>query len=141
MTPTSTKKGAKLYRYSGSMDVIRNRETGKETAPMRLAAGMVEDAVVTEVRRILQTPEVVSQVISALKKEQGAASEADAIAALHEFSAIWAQLFPAEQARIIQLLVRRVTVTSAGLEVDIRREGIAGVIREMVAPRQMEAAE
>ena len=141
MTPTSTKKGAKLYRYYVSMDVIRNRETGEETAPMRLAAGMVEDAVVTEVRRILQTPEVVSQVLVALKKEQVAVSEADAIAALHEFKALWSQLFPAEQARIIQLLVRRVTVTAAGLEVDIRREGIAGVIREMVTPRQMEAAE
>ncbi|MBO6777961.1 MAG: recombinase family protein, partial [Marinibacterium sp.] len=66
MTPTSTKKGAKLYRYYVSMDVIRNRETGEETAPMRLAAGMVEDAVVTEVRRILQTPEVVAQVMAAL---------------------------------------------------------------------------
>ena len=141
MTPTSTKKGAKLYRYYVSMDVIRNRETGEETAPMRLAAGMVEDAVVTEVRRILQTPEVVSQVLVALKKEQVAVSEADAIAALHEFKALWSQLFPAEQARIIQLLVRRVTVTAAGLEVDVRREGIAGVIREMVEPRQMEAAE
>jgi hypothetical protein len=108
---------------------------------MRLAAGMVEDAVVTEVRRILQTPEVVSQVLVALKKEQGAVSEADAIAALHEFHALWAQLFPSEQARIIQLLVRRVTVTAAGLEVDIRREGIAGVIREMVAPRSQEVAE
>ncbi len=141
MTPTSTKKGAKLYRYYVSMDVIRNRETGEETAPMRLAAGMVEDAVVTEVRRILQTPEVVAQVMAALKKEKGAVSEADAIAALNEFSALWAQLFPAEQARIIQLLVRRVTVTAAGLAVDIRREGIAGVVREMVAPRGMEAAE
>ena len=72
MTPTSTKKAAKLYRYYVSMDVIRNRETGEETAPMRLAAGMVEDAVVTEVRRILQTPEVVSQVLAALKKEHAA---------------------------------------------------------------------
>ena len=50
-------------------------------------------------------------------------------------------LFPLEQARIIQLLVRRVTVTAAGLEVDIRREGVAGVIREMIAPRDIEAAE
>ena len=141
MTPTSTKKGAKLYGYYVSLDVIRNRETGEETAPMRLAAGMVEDAVMTEVRRILQTPEVVSQVLVALKKQQRAVSEADAIAALHEFKALWSQLFPAEQARIIQLLVRRVTVTAAGLEVDIRREGIAGVIREMVTPRRMEAAE
>ncbi|WP_372922435.1 recombinase family protein [Roseovarius sp.] len=141
MTPTSTKKGAKLYRYYVSMDVIRNRETGEDTAPMRLAAGMVEDAVVTEVRRILQTPEVVTKVITALNQQDGEVSEADAIAALHEFSALWAQLFPAEQARIIQLLVRRVTITAAGLEVDIRREGITGVIREMVAPRNLEAAE
>lgn len=102
---------------------------------------MVEDAVATEVRRILQTPEVVTLVIAALKKEQGAVSEADIIGALHEFSALWAQLFTAEQARIIQLLIRRVTVTGAGLEVDIRREGIASVIREMVAPRNFEAAE
>jgi DNA invertase Pin-like site-specific DNA recombinase len=141
MTPTSTKKGAKLYRYYVSMDVIRNRETGEETAPMRLAAGMVEEAVVTEIRRIVQTPAVVTQVLSALKKEQDAVSEADAIAALHAFSALWAQLFLAEQARIIQLLVRRVIVTAAGLEVDIRRAGIAGVVREMVAPRNLEAAE
>jgi DNA invertase Pin-like site-specific DNA recombinase len=141
MTPTSTKKGARLYRYYVSMDVIRNRETGEETGPMRLPAGMVEDAVVTEVRRILQTPEVVTQVLAALKRDSGGASEADAISALHEFKALWSQLFPAEQARIIQLLVRRVTVTTAGLEVDIRREGMAGVIREMVAPRRMEAAE
>ena len=141
MTPTSTKKGARLYRYYVSMDVIRNRETGEKTGPMRLPAGMVEDAVVTEVRRILQTPEVVSQVLAALKRDEGVASEADAIAALHEFKALWSQLFPAEQARIIHLLVRRVTVAAAGLEVDIRREGIAGVIREMVAQRRMEAAE
>lgn len=141
MTPTSTKKGGKLYRYYVSMDVIRNRETGKETAPMRLAAGIVEDAVVTEVRRILQTPDVITHVLAALKRDGGVTSETDAIAALHEFTALWSQLFPAEQARIIQLLVRRVTVTAAGLEVDIRREGVAGVIREMIAPRDMEAAE
>jgi hypothetical protein len=97
--------------------------------------------ITPEYARILQTPEVVTQMIAALKQKDGAVSEADAIAALHEFNALWSQLFPAEQARIIQLLVRRVTVTAAGLEVDIRREGIAGVIREMLAPRRMEAAE
>jgi len=79
--------------------------------------------------------------LSALKRDYVGTSEADAIAALHQFKTLWSQLFPAEQARIIQLLVRRITVTAAGLKVDIRREGIASVIREMVAPRQMEAAE
>lgn len=126
-----------------ALDVIKNRTTeddcGGDQAPVRLPAGMVEDAIVTEVRRILQTPEVVTQVLAALKRDQ--VSEAEAIAALHDFNTLWAQLFPLEQARIIQLLVRRVTVTAAGLEIDIRREGVAGVIREMIAPRDMEAAE
>ena len=82
-----------------------------------------------------------TQALAALTKDQAGISEADAIAALHDFDALWAQLFLAEQARTIQLVVRRVTVTAAGLAVDIRREGITGVIREMVAPHNLEAAE
>lgn len=143
MTPTATKKLGKLYRYYVSTDVIKNRTTEDDSAgdqaPTRLPAGMVEGAIVTEVRRILLTPEVVTQVLAALKRDQ--VSEAEAIAALHDFNTLGAQLFPLEQARIIQLLVRRVTVTAAGLEVDIHREGVAGVIREMIAPRDMKAAE
>lgn len=125
-TPTSPKKRRNLYRDDVSVDISRKRETGDETAPMRLAARMVEHAVVTKVRRILQTPEVVMQVLAALKRDSGGASAADAIAALHAFKVLWTQLFPAEQARILRFLVRRVTVTTPGLEVDIRREGSAG---------------
>ncbi len=141
MTPTSTKKGSRRYSYYVSMDVIRNRETGEETAPRRLAAGMVESAVVGEVRRILQTPEIIRHVAAALKDEGSAAPEVAATAAVHDFGTLWNQLFPAEQARIIQLLVRRVAVTTSGLEVDLRKEGLAGVIREMITPPRMEAAE
>ena len=47
----------------------------------------------------------------------------------------------ADQTALSCLAALKVTVTAAGLEVDIRREGIAGVVREMVAPRRVEAAE
>jgi hypothetical protein len=141
MTPTATRKGTKLYRYYVSMDVIRNREDSESDVPSRLPAGMIEDAVVTEVRRIVQTPEVVTKVLDALRQGGPQVREAEVIAALNDFDALWNQLFPAEQARIIQLLVRRVTVTADGLAVDVRAEGIGGVIREMIAPARMEAAE
>lgn len=141
MTPTATRKGTRLYRYYVSMDVIRNREGGESEVPSRLPAGMIEDAVVTEVRRIAQTPEVVTKVLDALQQDGPQVREAEVIAALNDFGALWNQLFPAEQARIIQLLVRRVTVTAGGLAVDVRAEGIGGVIREMIAPTRMEAAE
>jgi DNA invertase Pin-like site-specific DNA recombinase len=139
MTPSSTKKGTRRYRYYVSMDLLKNRETPEDGIPRRLPADTVEAAVITEIRRVLRTPETTAQVIAALDQED--IPQADAIAALQQFSQLWEQLFPGEQARIIQLLVRRVTVTAEGLVIDLRTDGIAGVMRQMMTPRQLEAAE
>jgi hypothetical protein len=142
MTPSSTKKGTRRYRYYVSMDLLKNRETPDDGIPRRLPADTVEAAVITEIRRVLRTPETTAQVIAALDKDDMAdIAEAEAIAALQRFPELWAQLFPAEQARIIQLLVRRVTVTSEGLVIDLLTDGIAGVMRDLMTPRQLEAAE
>lgn len=139
MTPSSTKKGTRRYRYYVSMDLLKNRETPEDDIPRRLPADTAEAAVVAEIRRVLRTPETAANVIAALGRDD--IPEADAIAALRDFPELWTQLFPAEQARIIQLLVRRVTVTAEGLVIDLRTDGIAGVMREMMTPRQLEAAE
>jgi hypothetical protein len=139
MTPSSTKKGTRRYRYYVSMDLLKNRETPEDGIPRRLPADTVEAAVITEIRRVLRTPETTAQVISALDRED--ISEKDAINALQHFPKLWDQLFPGEQARIIQLLIRRVTVTTEGLVIELRTDGIAGVMREMMTPRQLEAAE
>lgn len=139
MTPSSTKKGTRRYRYYVSMDLLKNRETPEDGIPRRLPADTVEAAVITEIRRILRTPETMAQVIAAL--DGADIPEAEAIKALQQFPKLWDQLFPGEQARIIQLLVRRVTVTAEGLVIDMRTDGIAGVMREMMLPRQLEAAE
>ena len=44
---------------------------------------------------------------------------------LADFATVWAELFPTEQARIVQLLVERVDVQEDALEVRIRAEGLA----------------
>ena len=139
MTPSSTKKGTRRYRYYVSMDLLKNRETPEDGIPRRLPADTAEAAVITEIRRVLRTPETTAQVIAALDRED--IPEAEAIDALQQFPKLWGQLFPGEQARIIQLLIRRVTVTAEGLVIDLRTDGIAGVMREMMTPRQLEAAE
>ncbi|WP_245451934.1 hypothetical protein [Mesorhizobium waimense] len=41
------------------------------------------------------------------------------------------ELFPAEQARIIQLLVERIDVDVNGISIRLRTEGIASVIAEL----------
>ena len=139
MTPSSTKKGSRRYRYYVSMDHLKNRETPEDGIPRRLPADTAEAAVITEIRRVLRTPESTAQVIAALDRED--ISEADAIAGLQQFPQLWEQLFPSEQARIIQLLVRRVTVMADGLVIDLRTDGIAGVMRDLMTPRQLKAAE
>jgi site-specific DNA recombinase len=51
----------------------------------------------------------------------------------------WSALFPAEQARILHLLVQRVTVTTEGLVVDLRTEGLGAVVHEMITPTRKKA--
>jgi site-specific DNA recombinase len=50
---------------------------------------------------------------------------------LADFATVWSELFPAEQARIIQLLVERVDLEEDALEVRIRAEGLASLIGEL----------
>ena len=52
---------------------------------------------------------------------------------LAEFTTVWSELFPAERARIVQLLVERVDVQEDALEVRIRAKGLATLVTE---PRQ-----
>jgi hypothetical protein len=139
MTPTATKKGSRLYRYYASMDAIRNRPIGDSAGPLRLPAGMVEDAVIGEIRRMIRAPEIAARVVKALQDESATVDEKTAIKALGEFDQIWTALYPAEQTRIIQLLVDRVTVGASGISVDLRQEGLGSVLRDMMAPRQKEA--
>ena len=139
MTPTMTKKGSRLYRYYVSMDVIRNRDSDAATGPQRLPAGMVESAVIQEIRTLVRTPEIAARTIAAVRQQAPELNERDVIAALNDFDALWGSLFPAEQARIVRLLVHRVSVSPEGIAVDLRVEGLGTVIREMIAPRTQEA--
>src|SRR5690606_2128877 len=129
------KKGSKLYRYYTSMDLIRNRPTRTE-GPQRLPAAMVEDAVVGEIRRMIATPEVRARALAALKSDTPDIDDKAVIAALGDFDALWASLFPAEQARIVQLLEARVTVSDTGLTIDLRQDEIKSLARQMLAPQK-----
>ena len=74
------------------------------------------------------------------RQEASAVEGRDVVAALDRFAEVWSALFPAEQARIMRLLVERVTVTRDGLAVDLRTDGLGSVVGEMLSPRATEAA-
>jgi len=45
----------------------------------------------------------------------------------------------APQARIVQLLVKRITISTNGIAVDLRKEGLGLVLRDMLLPAKEEA--
>jgi site-specific DNA recombinase len=66
-------------------------------------------------------------------------TEDEARKALLQLDPVWADLFPAEQARIVQLLVERVEVRMHGVEVRLRPNGLTGLVREVMGSRRAAA--
>lgn len=127
MTPTHTRKKGRLYRYYTCMRAIN---VGHESCPVRsIAAGEIEAAVVGQVRALLRAPEIRARA----ERMSPTIPPADLYAALDRFEAVWDELFPAEQARLLQLLVEKVAIAPDGAEVRLRAEGLASVVADITA--------
>ena len=95
--------------------------------------------MIGEIRRMLRTPEVAARTVRAVRKEVPDLDETTVVAALAQFDDLWKALIPAEQARIVQLLVARITVSEAGFVIDLRHDGL-GAIAALMAPPNKEVA-
>jgi site-specific DNA recombinase len=73
-------------------------------------AAEIERIVLDQVRMLLQTPEVIVQTWRAVRQQRHDIAESEVRSALVEFIELWDELFPAEQARIVELLVHRQVV-------------------------------
>jgi DNA invertase Pin-like site-specific DNA recombinase len=127
MTPTSTRKKGRLYRYYTCMQAIHS---GHETCPVRsVAAGEIEAAVIAQVRTLLKAPEI----RACAERLAHDVAPKELHAALERFDALWDQLFPAEQARILHLLVETVRIAPDGAEIRLRAEGLGSIVAELTA--------
>jgi len=138
MTPTHTRRGDKLYRYYVSQSVLKR---GADACPVgRVPAAEIEGAVIDQLRGLLRAPEVIVGTWRSARPEIDGLSEAEVREALEGLDPLWDELFPAEQARIVQLLVERVEVGVAGLKVRLRVQGLARMVRDLAgiaaAPRR-----
>jgi hypothetical protein len=89
-------------------------------------AGPVDQAVIEQVRRLAHAPEIVARTVRAAGLPAATVQEA-----LADFDRIWDELFPAEQARLVRLLVERVDVRDDGIRVRLRIEGLRDVIQDL----------
>jgi site-specific DNA recombinase len=136
MAPSHTRRRGRLYRFYRTATSLK---LCHGACPIRaVPAGEVEAAVINQLRALLRAPELIVRTWRTACLEDQATDERAVVEALQRLDPLWDQLFPAEQARVLQLLVARVKVRLDGLEISLRVEGLASLVEEL---RLREAAE
>lgn len=138
MTPTHTRRRGRLYRYYVSTKVLK---TDAGACPIgRVPAAEIEAAVIDQVRRLLQSPEIIVATWRAAKSTSPKLTEQQVRDAMERFDELWSELFPAEQARIVQLLVERVDISEQGVNVVLRVDGLTSLYADLAPVFRDEAA-
>jgi DNA invertase Pin-like site-specific DNA recombinase len=131
MTPTHARKGGRLYRYYVAAGLLKG-----DVPPgvvRRAPAAELEAAVVDQLRGLLRAPEIVVGTWRSARPEIEDLSETEVREALLNLDPIWGELFPAEQARILQLLVERVDVHADRLDLQLRVDGLQTLVADLRA--------
>jgi site-specific DNA recombinase len=137
MSPTHTRKGSRLYRYYVSQDVLKR---GPNSCPVgRMPAAEIEAVVIAQLRGVFRQPEIIVGAWRGARTEQDDITEDDVRNVLLQLDPLWDELFPAEQARIVQLLVERIEVRTNDLEVRLRPSGLSGIVRDVAGNRKAAA--
>ena len=100
-----------------------------------MPAAELESAVLDQLRNILRAPNLLFDLVPQAKKLDPTLDEAKVTVAMTRLDLIWDQLFPAEQTRIVKMLIEKVIVSPSDLEVRLRANGIEQLVQELQADR------
>jgi DNA invertase Pin-like site-specific DNA recombinase len=129
MSPAHTRRNGRLYRYYVSTDVLKRDSA---SCPIRrIPAAEIENAVINQLRGLLRAPEIVVRTWQAARQLIEKISETEVREALERFDPLWEELFPAEQVRVVQLLVERVEVQPDRLNLRLRTAGLTNLVAEL----------
>jgi DNA invertase Pin-like site-specific DNA recombinase len=98
----------------------------------RLPAAELESAVLDQLRSTLRAPEMLADVLPRARQLDPTLDEAKVSVAMLRLDAIWDQLFPAEQTRIVKLMVEKVIISPDNMEVRLRANGVERVVLELL---------
>ena len=129
MKPTFSRKDGREYRYYTCQSADKN---GADTCAVKsVPAGAVERAVFDQVRGLLRTPEMMVRTFQAMDEGNTKTPESKVMESLRNLGTLWDELFPGEQARLLQLLVAKANVTHQGVSVHLKTGGLRSLMTEM----------
>lgn len=139
MSPSHTKKRGRLYRYYVTQSVLKR---GPETCPVRrIPAAEIETAVIQQLRGLLRAPELIVRTWITATTHDEHVTEDEVRDAFEKLDPVWDELFPAEQARLVRLLIERVDVKTDGIAIRLRTGGLTALLSELRSfTEQKEAA-
>ncbi|MBF0562264.1 MAG: recombinase family protein [Alphaproteobacteria bacterium] len=129
MTPTYTRKNGKIYRYYVSQTALRTSYGA--CALSTVPAGEIESTVIAQLRTLLRTPEIIVRTWKQAANDGDRLPESEVTAALRSLDPLWDQLFPAEQSRLVRLLIARATIDTDGVRIDLRTDGLATLATDL----------
>ncbi|MFZ6813713.1 recombinase family protein [Undibacterium sp. Rencai35W] len=125
----TTKKTGRRYRY-----YIPQRDAKEHAGASglpRLPAAELESAVLDQLRATLRSPSLLGDVVARAVELDATLDEALITVAMTRLDQIWDQLFPAEQIRIVRLLVEKVVVSPDDIELRLHANGIERLALEL----------
>lgn len=125
-----TKPNGRRYRYYVPQRDAKEH-AGASGLP-RLPAAELESAVLDQLRSKLRAPEMLADVLPRARPLDPTLDEAKVSVTMLRLDAIWDQLFPAEQTRIVNLMVEKVIISPNNLEVRLRANGVERVVLELL---------
>src|SRR5690606_19273958 len=113
---------------------------GHEKCPVRMVrAGDIEGIVFDQIKAIFRDPATVVKTLRAAEADTGDGmrlTKADIREGLQSLDAVWDHLYHAEQARLLQLFVKKIRVEPDGIHIEIRTNGIQSLMLDLKANRR-----
>jgi site-specific DNA recombinase len=122
LTPTFTRKGSKIYRYYVNVKAIKH---GYDSCDIKcFPAEELEGFIISKIREMVSSPEILNQIYREAKQQDGVISLDYIRDSMEDFNHVWDHLFPLEQARLMHLIVARITVATHGVNIHFKPTGL-----------------
>ena len=123
------KKNGRIYRYY--LPVQENKAYAGASGLPRIPALELESLVMEQMWGSLRSPDMIAKITEEVARHDTSWDEAQVTVAMTRMDTVWDQLFPAEQQRIVRLLVEKVVVSPHSIEVRFRDNGLKQFVNEL----------
>lgn len=129
MSPTHTRKKNKHYHYYQANSY--RKQFCEQCPTNRIPAGEIEAIIISQLKAIFAAPQLLIEVWRKIRANDSGYSERDLHDSLQHLGSLWDALFPAEQKRIMHLLIDRVMVRTDGIDVEYFANGFDNIVIQL----------